>query len=82
MLFSCSGQHTCMHVYARTHKILHCSMAVASAQKLEDIIECPICLETLTEPRMLVCFHFYCQKCIHDMNEVKHDQMVGFECPL
>ena len=57
-------------------------MAAASTQKLQDIVECPICLETLTEPRMLACFHFYCQKCVHDMKEVKQADTVGYDCPL
>ena len=57
-------------------------MAAASTQKLHDIVECPICLETLAEPRMLACFHFYCQKCVHDMNEVKQNEIVGYACPL
>ena len=57
-------------------------MAAASTQQLHDIVECPICLETLTEPRMLACFHFYCQKCVHDMKEVKQKETVGYECPL
>ena len=56
--------------------------SVASTQTLQAIVECPICLETLTEPRMLACFHFYCQKCVHDMKEVKQEEAVGYECPL
>ena len=57
-------------------------MAAASTHKFQDIVECPICLETLTEPRMLACFHFYCQKCVHDMKEVKQSHDVGYECPV
>ena len=57
-------------------------MAAASTQKCTKIIECPICLETLTEPRMFACFHFYCQKCVHDMKETKQNDTVGYECPL
>ena len=57
-------------------------MATSSTQKVKDIVECPICLETLTEPRMLACFHFYCQKCVHDMKEIKQEETVGYECPL
>ena len=49
---------------------------------MRDIVECPICLETLTEPRMLACFHFYCQKCVADMKQVQQAEAVGYECPL
>ena len=57
-------------------------MAAASTQKLQDIVECPICLETLTEPRMFGCFHFCCQKCVNDMVQVKVGKSVGYKCPL
>ena len=57
-------------------------MAAASTPKLQDIVECPICLETLTEPRMFGCFHFYCQKCVNDMKEIRQSKAVGYECPL
>ena len=57
-------------------------MAAASTQKLQDIVECPICLETLTEPRMFTCFHFYCQKCVNGMKEIKQNCKVGYTCPL
>ena len=45
---------------------------------LESVLECPICLETLTDPKMLSCFHFFCNKCI------KADQSAddGVTCPV
>ena len=34
-----------------------------SATKLEDILQCAICLEVLTEPVTFQCFHSFCTKC-------------------
>ena len=38
-------------------------MAVA-LEKLEDQLNCSICLDTYTNPRLLQCNHIYCQQCL------------------
>jgi len=37
---------------------------MATAKQLVDIMECPICTEVYTDPRILPCGHMYCLKCI------------------
>ena len=40
-------------------------MAEAAAlKKLEDQLNCPVCLDTYTDPKQLQCNHVYCQKCL------------------
>ena len=40
-------------------------MAEAAAfKKLEDQLNCPVCLDTYTDPKQLHCNHAYCQKCL------------------
>src|ERR1051325_1515985 len=41
-------------------------MAESSAllAELKDITECPICMDSLTEPKVLPCIHTFCLKCL------------------
>jgi len=51
------------------------------AKQLDDIMECPICTEVYTDPRVLPCVHTYCLKCIKAWSRDKQlgDQLA---CPL
>jgi len=37
---------------------------MATAKQLDDILECSICTEMYTDPRVLPCVHTYCLQCI------------------
>ncbi len=39
-------------------------MALIALKKLEDQLNCSICLDTYTNPKLLQCYHVYCQQCI------------------
>ena len=39
-------------------------MAEKTLQKLEDQLNCSICLDTYSTPKMLQCYHTYCQDCL------------------
>ena len=39
-------------------------MAEAALKKLKDQLNCPVCLDTYTDPKQLQCNHVYCQKCL------------------
>jgi len=54
---------------------------MATAKQLDDIMECPICTEVYTDPRVLPCVHTYCLKCIREWSK---DKQPGDElaCPL
>ena len=60
-------------------------MAAASktlAKALNDIAECPICMEVFSDPRVLPCVHTYCLKCIEkhiDSESISTDKPT---CPL
>ena len=54
------------------------------SKEISDITECPICKETLTEPKGLPCYHTFCLKCLiqcgeHEENDKPGDQVA---CPL
>jgi hypothetical protein len=48
---------------------------------IDDIVECPICAETFTDPRVLPCIHTFCLKCLQKYGK---DNKPGDEvsCPL
>ena len=39
-------------------------MAEEAIKKLEEQLNCSICLDTFTDPKLLQCFHVYCRKCL------------------
>ena len=39
-------------------------MAEKTLKNLEDQLNCAICLDTYTEPKVLQCHHVYCRKCL------------------
>ena len=60
-------------------------MATASCmpdrqQRLLQLIECPICLNELHDPRLLSCRHIYCYKCLKDYHE-KENHKNALPCP-
>ena len=41
-----------------------CNAEAAALKKLEDQLNCPVCLDTYTDPKQLQCNHVYCRKCL------------------
>ncbi len=39
-------------------------MAEKAIKKLDEQLNCSICLDTYTDPKLLQCFHTYCTKCL------------------
>ena len=39
-------------------------MAERTLKKVEEELNCSICLDTYTDPKLLQCFHAYCRKCL------------------
>ena len=58
-------------------------MAEKVLQDFEDQLNCSICLDTYTDPKLLQCYHIYCQKCLVKL--VVRDQQGGqltLTCPI
>ena len=45
------------------------------------VLICTICLEVFTEPKLLLCFHTFCKKCLETTLE-KSEQKEKLTCPL
>ncbi|KAL3891956.1 hypothetical protein ACJMK2_004198 [Sinanodonta woodiana] len=54
--------------------------------QLSQALQCPICLETFTRPKVLPCGHTYCASCLqsHINNKVNHSKLAQacFPCPV
>ena len=56
------------------------SSAKQALEKLNEQLTCPICLEQFTDPKLLQCFHVFCEKCLKPVaHQTPQGQVV--ECP-
>eukprot|EP00057_Strongylocentrotus_purpuratus_P026719 XP_011681193.1 PREDICTED: E3 ubiquitin-protein ligase TRIM33-like [Strongylocentrotus purpuratus] len=56
-------------------------MADALKNVIAQSLECPVCLETFTDPKLLHCLHTYCKTCLDNLLECHgNDQML--RCPV
>ena len=44
-------------------------MAKEKLEKLEELLKCPVCLDTFREARILPCSHEYCQACLEKLGQ-------------
>ena len=51
-------------------------------EKLEDQVNCPICLETYSDPKLLQCFHVYCRKCLIKLVDRDQQGQLVVICPI
>ena len=49
-------------------------------KKLEEHLNCPICLDTYTDPKQLQCNHVYCQQCLVPLVRDQQGKL-GLKCP-
>ena len=56
------------------------SSSQQALQKLNEQLTCPICLEPYTDPKLLQCFHVFCENCLKPLvRQTPEGQVV--ECP-
>ena len=56
-------------------------MAAIALEKLEDRLNCSICLDTYTNPKLLQCFHVYCQQCLVRLVDRDQQGQLILTCP-
>ena len=55
------------------------TISEAIKEQLEEIIQCAICHDNLSDPRVLPCSHTFCLQCMKDVASHNNSQFV---CPL
>ena len=56
-------------------------MAENTIKKLEDQLNCAICLDTYTDPKLLHCFHIYCRQCLVKLVVKDQQGQLSLTCP-
>ena len=56
------------------------SSSQQALQKLNEQLTCPICLEPYTDPKLLQCFHVFCENCLKPLAH-QTPQGQDVECP-
>ena len=56
-------------------------MSVAEVSSVDDLTQCAICRETVTQPKLLPCFHTFCLDCLRKSFEV-HQSGAKVPCPV
>ena len=57
------------------------TMAEQALQRLEEQLNCSICLDTFTDPKLLQCFHVYCQQCLVPLGVRDQQGQLSLTCP-
>ena len=57
-------------------------MVEEALKKLEEQLNCSICLDTYTNPKLLQCFHVYCQQCLVPLVDRDQRGQLGLTCPI
>ncbi|XP_003730311.1 transcription intermediary factor 1-beta [Strongylocentrotus purpuratus] len=56
-------------------------MAEASKNVIAQSVECPVCLKTFTDPKILSCSHSYCKTCLDNLLKCHSNDQV-LRCPV
>ena len=48
----------------------------------EDLLQCPICIDRLENPKDLLCNHTFCKGCLDDLLEFHNDGSAIIHCPM
>ena len=57
-------------------------MAEKVLEQLEEQLNCSICLDTFTDPKLLRCFHVYCRQCLVPLVNRDQQGQLGLTCPI
>ena len=56
-------------------------MARKALEKVKDQLNCSVCLDTYTDPKLLQCLHVFCQKCLVKLVVKDQQGQFSLTCP-
>ena len=56
-------------------------VADKALKKLEDQLTCAVCLDDFKQPKMLNCFHVFCEQCLQRLVVQERQGQVSLRCP-
>ena len=56
-------------------------MAEKVAERVEEQLNCSICLDTYTDPKILQCFHVFCRQCLVPLGVRDQQGQLSLTCP-
>ena len=57
-------------------------MAEQALVKIGEQLNCSICLDTYTDPKLLKCFHVYCRQCLVPLGVRDQQGQLSLTCPI
>ena len=57
------------------------AVADKALKKLEDQLTCAVCLDDFKQPKMLNCFHVFCEQCLQRLVVQERQGQVSLRCP-
>ena len=57
------------------------AVADKALKKLEDQLTCAVCLDDFKQPKMLNCFHVFCEQCLQRLVVQEKQGQVSLRCP-
>ena len=62
--------------------LVQSEMAEKTLKKVEEELNCSICLDTYSDPKLLQCFHAYCRKCLVKLVVRDQQGQLILTCPI
>ena len=83
----CLANSTHNHMISRSHRLYDCSRFAMDVQQLFTVLkkeaECPLCLETVNNPKTLPCIHSFCLECLDKhANFARRQLQATIKCPV
>ena len=83
----CLANRTNNHMISRRHRLHDCSRFIMDVQQLFTVLkkeaECPLCLETVNNPKTLICIHSFCLECLNKhANFARRNLEATIKCPV
>ena len=57
-------------------------MAEKTIERVDEQLNCTVCLDTYTDPKILQCFHVYCKKCLVKLIIRDPQGKLSLSCPI